>query len=110
MTARDILNELYSNTLSVEGADAVLNSVLESDDAPNIQRELVLSRPEWTAYGQGAALAEIAKWRYCGWPERCTACGLTINVKEFGWKVVEDDGDSLLKHIRCPVSQQGRQV
>jgi hypothetical protein len=102
MTARDILKELYLNTLSVEGADAVLNGVLESDDAPDIERVLLLSRPEWTAYGQGATLAEIARWRYHGWPKRCTACGLTIEVEDFGWKVVEADGDSLLKHIRCP--------
>jgi len=101
---QDILEAILDGTLSDEGADDVLDAILDSSDAPNTETLLGLSRVEWTAHGHGALWNEIAHWRRNGWPSTCVVCGRAIDVDRFGWRIVEVDGASKLKHIRCPVN------
>jgi len=97
----DILKEVFQGTLSEADADDVLDGILNSGQASSAEALLGLSRIEWTAHGHGALWTEIAKWRNYGWPTECTSCGVEIHVEEFGWRVIELNGVSCLKHIRC---------
>ena len=101
---RDILDEILTGALSEDDADAVLDAILDSSEAPNAEALLGLSRIEWTAHGHGAMWTEIAHWRRDGWPSVCVACGRSIQAERFGWRVVEVDGRAQLKHIRCPAN------
>ena len=101
---QDILKAILAGTLSDEGADDVLDAILDSSEAPNAESLLGLSRVEWTAHGHGALWTEIARWRRHGWPSTCVACGRPIDVDRFGWRVVEIEEVSQLKHIRCPAN------
>lgn len=98
----DILKEVAQGTLSEAEADDVLDAILDSRNAPDAETLLNLSRTEWTAHSQGALWTEIAKWRSDGWPTKCISCGREIHVGEFGWRIVERNDTSCLKHIRCP--------
>lgn len=99
---RDILSELMVGVLSEDQADEILSTVLDSPQADKIENLLGFSHAEWTAYAQGALLVEIASWRKNGWPVKCNKCGGAIDVDQFGWLVIDSDGESVLKHIRCP--------
>jgi hypothetical protein len=101
---QDILKAILAGRLSDEGADDVLDAILDSSEAPNAESLLGLSRVEWTAHGHGALWTEIARWRRHGWPSTCVACGRPIDVDRFGWRVVEIEEVSQLKHIRCPAN------
>jgi hypothetical protein len=100
---RDILNELAEGILSEAEADTVLDGILDSVNASDAEALLCLSRIEWTAHGHGALWTEIANWRRGGWPTRCSSCGFEIHAAEFGWRIIELNGTSSLKHIRCPI-------
>jgi hypothetical protein len=102
MNIRDILREVFEQKLTAEQADEVLANVLDSPEAGNVESLLMLTRSEWTGYGHGATLADLARWRYHGWPTQCGRCGREIKVEKFGWKVIEADGVVTLRHIHCP--------
>ena len=99
----NILKEVAQGILSDEEADNLLDGILDSDQAAHAETLLCLSRAEWTAHCQGALWSEIANWRLGGWPAKCSKCDGEIHVEKFGWRVIELDGTSILKHIRCPV-------
>lgn len=103
MKVHDVLLEIDRRQLTEEGADSILDRILDSAQAEKVESLLALSRAEWTAHCHGATFSDLARWRYHGWPTQCAACGREINVADFGWKVVEVGGFSNLKHIRCPV-------
>lgn len=98
----DILLEISERKLTEDQANDILIAVLESPEAAKIEELLGFSRVEWTAYGQGASLAEIATWRQFGWPRKCYLCGNEIDIEKFGWWVLDVENGSVLKHLRCP--------
>ncbi|GAB3254585.1 hypothetical protein GCM10027296_22890 [Chitinimonas naiadis] len=102
MKARDILREVSEKKLSESDAEQVLESLLDSPQAAEIETLLGFSRTEWTAYGQGALISELASWRKNGWPALCLVCGAKIDIGKFGWRVIEKEERTGLKHIRCP--------
>jgi hypothetical protein len=102
MISRDLLRELFEKKISEEDAAELLDNVLDSSDGRNTESVLMFTRAEWTAYGHGAGLSDLARWRYQGWPSKCVRCGREIALDRFGWKVVERNGLSVLEHIRCP--------
>jgi|SRR6186713_2625700 hypothetical protein len=102
MTTRDILLELFEGKLRPTQAEGILSAVLDSDDAREVEKLLMLTNIEWTAYAHGATLADLAGWRYRGWPVECVRCGAAIALESFGWKVIDINGTSGLRHIRCP--------
>lgn len=105
---RDILNELNEGSLTEQMANAILDDLLEtppsSDPSATVDLEKLLgfSRAEWTAFGHGALLSEVAEWRRSGWPRQCAVCGGDIIPENFGWLVMDVEGHSRLKHIVCP--------
>jgi hypothetical protein len=102
MTTRDILFELFDEKLLPEQAEKILSALLDSDHAGEVEKLLMLTNIEWTAYAHGATLADLARWRYLGWPLQCVRCRVAITLASFGWKVVDIAGVSMLRHIRCP--------
>ncbi len=102
MNDRNILNEIFERKVTIEQADELLASILSSPEAGRAESLLMMTRPEWTAHVHGATFEELASWRYLGWPSQCMRCGREIEVANFGWKVVDVDGVSVLRHIQCP--------
>jgi methyl coenzyme M reductase gamma subunit len=102
MNLRDILKELYENRVTEAQVDELASATLGSSEGANVEALLGFSNAEWTAHAQGASFSEIAFWRYHGWPKNCVLCGHAIDVKDFGWFIVDVDGISKLKHIMCP--------
>ena len=102
MNNRDILNEISTGTLKEEQVEKILAEILRSNDAEKVESRLMLTRMEWTAYCHGATFSELSRWRDQGWPTQCILCGREIEVDKFGWKVIDKDGISKLRHIRCP--------
>lgn len=102
MIKRDLLCEVFKGLLSEEAAGDIVNLVLDSSSAAQVESLLEFSRVEWTGYGHGASLAELADWRYQGWPKKCSRCHQDVRLEGFGWKVVDLGGKSALQHIVCP--------
>jgi hypothetical protein len=103
MKKHDLLKELIDGKVTEEQAENVLSEILEDMDRTVPVQELIgMSRYEWTAYGHGTDLKDIARWRSHGWPDRCFVCGQPINVEAFGWLPREHDGHTQLKHVVCP--------
>lgn len=97
---RDILKGLYDGSISVEQAYDFYDAAVESAVA-DWAEPLELSDPEATAHSHGVGFAELARWRYEGWPNVCPVCGQEIEVKKFGWLAKEADGGHRLVHIAC---------
>jgi hypothetical protein len=97
---RNLLKELYDGNISVEQAydiyDAAVNASVGDWAEP-----LELSDAEATAYAHGVGFAELARWRYEGWPNVCPICGKEIEVEKFGWWAKEIDEGHRLVHITC---------
>lgn len=82
----------------MEDAYNYYDSIMDSDESPNIQEKFSFSRAEWTAFCQGAPLEVLANWRYDGWPSVCEKTGRQIDISQFGWMVVESNNSfSLIK-------------
>lgn len=101
MIKRDLLDELYKGLISVDESYAILESILESPEAPSVKEALGFSDPEYTAYGHGVGLINIAKWRHEGWPEACAKCRKSLVVGEYGWWAKKEDNVGVLYHIGC---------
>ncbi|MGH7573969.1 MAG: hypothetical protein ACREM1_02405 [Longimicrobiales bacterium] len=101
MRKNDILYELHAKTLSLEEAERIYDSVMDSDEI-DISARLGLSRAEMTALSHGVWFDELAQWRYGGWPESCFRCGLRIEPTDFGWLAKEQGEGHVLVHLRCP--------
>jgi hypothetical protein len=102
MMGRDVLDEIADRKLSEDDARSLISDVLSSTAAASVASRLGFSRIEWTAFAQGAGLSEIASWRRCGWPSDCQVCGDPIEIENFGWFIFYKNGNSRLRHIRCP--------
>lgn len=106
----DLLHELNEGLLTPEEAQEMLDRFLDhpgepgTADTQDVETFFGFSRLEWTAYGQGAQLSDIADWRKNGWPSRCKNCGGAIDVEKFGWFVVKSGGLITLRHVKCPFS------
>ncbi len=98
MIFRDILRELHLGILSSQQADAVFDELMDSSNSSKIKEILGISPQEWTAFGQGASLSLLAKWRYEGWPNSCRICGKAIEFEKYGW-FLSGDG---MRHLHCP--------
>lgn len=98
-TQRDILEELHTGRSAVADIYALADATPPSE----ISSRWGLTNAEWTAYAQGAGWADLARWRYTGWPSTCAVCGKHLpKPKEFGWFVVESsEGLAGLRHIGC---------
>lgn len=102
MKTRDLLNDIADQKLDEVEAQRIISESLRSAEAANTAHWMGFSRTEWTAFGQGAGLSEIASWRRFGWPTICKICSAPIEVNSFGWQLVDVDGVSRLRHVRCP--------
>ncbi|MBS0577487.1 MAG: hypothetical protein JSS45_13875 [Proteobacteria bacterium] len=96
------MKDIFSGALDVNEAQKILDDILESPDAASIEALSMMSRIEWTAYGQGAPLFQIAQWRYGGWPQRCALCNQELEINRFGWLVRDIRGLPALQHVKCP--------
>lgn len=88
----DILKKIYEGEITGDQAYDIIDEVLDKhnkDELDDPVEELNMNEYEWTAFGHGASLKVIAKWRYEGWPNRCK-CGKEFDYRNFGW-IVEDD-------------------
>jgi hypothetical protein len=100
----DILKKLYAGSITPNEAQKMLDEVLDSEGGGAIGSLLKIGDVEWTAYGHGAQLEEIARWRYDGWPTRCAVCGRKIHADLFGWLIMQYGGRSALRHVGCRTS------
>jgi hypothetical protein len=107
---RDLLAEIEDARLTSEEAQGILDRFLDSPNACDVAVALGFSQPEWTAYGHGAGLAELARWRAKGWPRACRICSREIRVEDFGWTVRESGSGSELLHISCLADQREGRV
>lgn len=101
--AFDILDELIRGRLTLSKAEEILERVIDSTDAGSLPAMVGMSAIEWTAFGHGAHLGDLSRWRADGWPSVCDICGKRVFVDEFGWVVRERDGtDEVgLVHVSC---------
>jgi hypothetical protein len=104
MNNSDLLQAIFSQEKTEAQGAQIISASLDSADAAGTARRLGLSRVEWTAFAHGAALADIAFWRYQGWPTACALCKSPIDVEGFGWQVIDVNETSCLRHLQCPDS------
>jgi hypothetical protein len=102
MKPHDVLACLHAGDLSVEDADRLYGSIMDSANALQAQARLGLSAPEWTAFCFGVGFSHLARWRYQGWPAHCPLCQQPVPAERFGWSVTWVDGAPQLRHLRCP--------
>jgi hypothetical protein len=63
---------------------------------------LGLTRIEWAASLRAVPYDVIVKWRYEGWPTKCSECGERMIPENFGWMGdVDKEGNGILTHIKC---------
>lgn len=103
--ARDILALLHDRQITQQQADAEFDFLLndQAGGSAGWSAKLGLSQPEATAFSQGASMADLVKFRYDGWPTRCTACGQSLDYLDLKWWFARDSsGAPALRHIQCP--------
>jgi len=98
---RNLLKEIFEKKLTEDEADEFIGKVLDSNQANQLSEIITFDKYEYTAFAHGSGLAELAHWRYKGWPECCAICRNRIVKEQFGWKPKEIDGKTLLTHIGC---------
>lgn len=105
----DILSELGEGKISPEEAQKIFDATLDAGKM-GLGDGLGMSNAEYTAYCHAVGLAEIAKWRKDGWPDKCAVCGERIDVPNFGWMAKElgPDQDHVLEHIQCPTTGRAK--
>lgn len=100
--SRDVLAELASHAITLEEAESLYDAILESDRRSAVRELLGMTRFEWTAFGHGVGLEELARWRVDGWPRLCEICGKQVSPPEFGWLAREESsGSHRLVHVAC---------
>lgn len=101
--SRDLLKEIYDREISPEDAETAFQRILRSEQGSLVYDLLRITKREATAFLHGVTFADLAKWRYEGWPNVCARCGQEIDLDAFGWFAGEEqDGNSVLVHLRCP--------
>jgi hypothetical protein len=102
----DILELLHRGKMSVEDAYKLFENFATLEDVGDNQTWVEyfgFSEFEATGIAHGASLADLAKWRYSGWPSTCYRCGKSLDYTKYHWTVKEDAlGQSVLVHIVCP--------
>ena len=99
----NVLDELYHGRITEDEAYDFVESIIDSDDAPQIRELSGMNPAEYTAFGHGAGLKNVATWRHEGWPKVCGRCSKPIEPEAYGWLIHEmSDGTRTLKHIECP--------
>jgi hypothetical protein len=104
---QDILLRLRDGLISAQQAEAVIDRALMAQGAAatDWSDKLGLTRPEAAAYTQGASVAELVRFRYDGWPDRCAKCGNAIDHQGLRWWFLRDAaGVPGLTHVECPSS------
>ncbi|MGD6804646.1 hypothetical protein FZC79_08400 [Rossellomorea vietnamensis] len=96
----DLLYQVFYKNLSDEKAmelfDKTVEEFHESLLENDIASELKLSQEEYTAIVVWSVDIEaLANFRYFGWPNSCIKCSKSLNVKEDGWKLDDEN------NIRC---------
>jgi hypothetical protein len=102
MNPRDLLAGLHSGELTVTDVDAIYDSIMDSREASDVQRLLVLSSAEWKAFCFGVPFSRLADWRYAEWPASCAVCDRSVAIEQSDWMVVWHGGEPRLKHLECP--------
>ena len=97
---RNLLEEVYQGKLSINDARKIYVEVLKSDHQTEISEILGLNDLELNALSQGATMASLIKWRYEGWPNKCSQCGRQLDLQKFGWRV-PDSFDTEIVHVEC---------
>jgi hypothetical protein len=88
--------------MSASDVEAFYDRIMNSPEAADAARVLVLSPLEWTAYCHGVKFEQLSVWRFTGSPTQCAACGTRLLVENYGWVVTEFGGQVSLRHIHCP--------
>jgi hypothetical protein len=103
----DLLEELYNKKITLDEAYDKYDKIREEIDEGkyhsivhngriDLASLLGMDKYEYTAFGHGAGLDSIAKWRYEGWPGVCAESGKKFYYKEYGWLVKEINGKDVL--------------
>ncbi len=97
----DLLYLIHEGTL--DEAAAYEEYERGMDHAPEtLAQQLGMSHQEWTAFCHGVPFAQLAEWRYQGWPTSCGICGKSLDAAVFGWFGREVAPEVFrLVHVRC---------
>jgi hypothetical protein len=115
MKKLDILQDLYKGRISGDEAYDIQGQAIEDFEAGKIKGKVIegkrtldlgsylgLTRAEWSAVCHAVPYRIVARWRYEGWPSKCSECGKEIIPENFGWWAsVDKEGNGFLTHIKC---------
>ena len=97
----DFLKRVYGKELTEDEAEEIYDNIMEHGHNDSWQEVLSMNTTEATAFMHGASFAEIARWRYEGWPTHCPVCGESLDISGGGWMVRETKAGSSIAHIGC---------
>ena len=98
----DLLSHIATGKLRLDEAQAIVDEVLASPQAERVTELLGMTSLEWIAYGLGAPLEALARWRTTGWPTMCTRCGRLLRPERYAWAVEKRGHLTGLRHVSCP--------
>jgi len=113
----DLLKDLHEEIITLDQANDIYDAlgdlaiVAEAYPKQGVYHAIGLSHTEATAFLHGVDFAELATWRYKGWPRRCPVCGRRIVPERFGWFAWEDVNDPdrhVLLHIQPCLNMYGK--
>ena len=94
----NILKLLYEKKITEKEAYKIYDDVMKYDNSQWIEL-LGLTRYEAAAYSFG--FQTIARWRYKGWPTKCTLCKKKLVIEKYGWMNKKVGNRRKLAHIDC---------
>lgn len=113
----DLLKDLHDKIITVDQADDIFDALgdlavlAEAYPKTGVYHAIGLSHAEVTAFLHGVDFAELATWRYKGWPTRCPVCGRRVIHERPGWFAWEDVNDPdrhVLLHIQPCLNKYGK--
>ena len=102
---RDIINEIYQDSISLDEAHNLLEDFLHGKKS--WYSLFGLSEIEMQVFLHGAGLDDLAKWRYEGWPDESPVSGKKVELEQGHWTIRdmfdEDDAKEDLRifHLDC---------
>ena len=100
ISKRDVLRELIEGK-PIEEVRRFYDSIMDSDQAPQVAELMGLNEHEWRANCHGVGFATLAQWRRSGWPLVCPLCNTAVDPETDYWLAREHEGKWRLVHIRC---------
>ena len=103
----DLLDAVYKNKYSGDEAYTIFSFVTDlfhnGQIKSTMDKVLLIDNYEYTALCHTAPLELIAKWRYEGWPDKCSICQKPLNYKKYYWMYYESEDETIrgLAHIKC---------